>query len=63
MRAAAQDVRPTVGHEEAPAVAAGVNAVRPDAGRDEPDPLQTVGLDNEDAVGLHVGDEEDAAIG
>ncbi len=55
-------VRAAVGHIEALSVAARIEAVSADAGRDEADFLESVAADHHDAVADHVGDEEHRAV-
>src|SRR5689334_21268573 len=55
-------VRAAIRDVQVLAVAARIQAVRPHAGIDEADLLERVALDHEDAVGVHVGDEEHLAV-
>src|SRR5437016_8107116 len=56
-------VRAAVRDVQLRAVAAGIQAVRADPGLDESGLLESRAVDHENAVGMHVGDEEDLAVG
>src|SRR6516225_8361192 len=63
MRPSVDLVRSPVGDVELGRIAAGVKAMRADSRRDELDLAEALAVDDEHAVGHHVGDVEELAVG